>query len=360
MIKGLVTVVLPVYNVERYLERCLHSVVSQTYDKLEILLVDDGSTDNSPRICDEWADKDRRIRVAHQANAGLGIARNTGIREIHGEYVCFFDSDDYIAPNAIADAYAMACAEAADVVLFGFTYEDGVGNKGKSVIPRSVKPLYQGDEIRSVLLPRLITQRAEGEPVNNLWMSAWACMYSAQLISQRQWRFISEREIISEDVYSLLHLYAYVGRVAVLPEALYFYCENSASLTRTYRSDRYEKIKYFYDHCVEAASSLGFDRPVVEALGYPYIANVIAAMKMIVIAPLTVLEKQTALRTILEDGHLTKVLRTMNIRQEPLPRRALLTAMQWRSARLCQTLIGLKARGNDVRTRKTIHTGRAV
>lgn len=86
---GLVSIVLPIYNVEKYLDRCIESVINQTYRNLEILLVDDGSPDDCPQKCEEWAKKDGRIKVIHKANAGLGYARNTGIENASGEYICF-------------------------------------------------------------------------------------------------------------------------------------------------------------------------------------------------------------------------------------------------------------------------------
>jgi len=108
MISGLVTVVVPIFKVEKYLNRCIESIVKQTYEKIEIILVDDGSPDNCPEMCDEWAKKDSRIKVIHKQNAGLGMARNTGIDNANGEYICFFDSDDYIHPNTIEKAYISA------------------------------------------------------------------------------------------------------------------------------------------------------------------------------------------------------------------------------------------------------------
>ena len=99
MSSPLVTIVVPIYNVEKYLTRCVDSIINQTYQNLEIILVDDGSPDNCPRICDEYAKKDHRIKVIHKINAGLGMARNTGIENATGKYICFFDSDDYIYFN---------------------------------------------------------------------------------------------------------------------------------------------------------------------------------------------------------------------------------------------------------------------
>ena len=99
----LVSVVVPVYNVENYLNRCLDSIVSQTYKNIEVILVDDGSTDMSSSMCDEWRYRDNRIKVVNKKNAGLGEARNSGIENATGKYICFVDSDDYISKTLLKD-----------------------------------------------------------------------------------------------------------------------------------------------------------------------------------------------------------------------------------------------------------------
>ena len=128
MTKELISVVLPIYNVENYLDRCINSIVHQTYDNLEIILIDDGSPDSCPQKCDEWAKKDNRIKVIHKKNAGLGMARNTGIENASGEYLCFCDSDDYIDLETINKAYEVAKKNNADIVTFGINEVSSDGN----------------------------------------------------------------------------------------------------------------------------------------------------------------------------------------------------------------------------------------
>ena len=94
-----VSVILPVYQVEKYLGICIESVINQTYQNLEILLIDDGSTDKSGKICDEYAARDGRIRVIHKENEGVSTARNVGIKQATGDYICFADSDDILEPD---------------------------------------------------------------------------------------------------------------------------------------------------------------------------------------------------------------------------------------------------------------------
>lgn len=124
---GLISVIVPIYNVEAYLNRCVESIVNQTYQNLEIILVDDGSLDNCPRMCDGWASKDNRIKVIHKGNGGLSDARNAGLKIATGEYISFIDSDDYIASDFFATLLAVMEKENSDIVECSVIkfYEDG-------------------------------------------------------------------------------------------------------------------------------------------------------------------------------------------------------------------------------------------
>lgn len=113
----LISVIVPIYQVRPWLEKCLDSIVRQSYPHLEIILVDDGSTDGCSAVCDEWAEKDSRILVIHQENAGLSAARNIGLRHARGAYISFIDSDDYIHPDMIRRLVETAEAEKAGIVV---------------------------------------------------------------------------------------------------------------------------------------------------------------------------------------------------------------------------------------------------
>ena len=126
-IKGLVSIIIPIYNVEMFLHECIDSALKQTYKDIELILVDDGSSDNCPQICDEYSALDSRVKVIHQKNVGLSCARNNGLAIAKGEYVYFLDSDDILAENAIMELYNNANERKLDVVLFdGYVIdEDG-------------------------------------------------------------------------------------------------------------------------------------------------------------------------------------------------------------------------------------------
>lgn len=118
MISPMISVVIPVFNVEAYLAECVDSVLRQSYSDYEIILVDDGATDSSGKMCDEYACRDSRVRVIHQKNGGLSAARNTGLDAANGKYIYFLDSDDYIAPDTFQKLLSLAENEQADVVFF--------------------------------------------------------------------------------------------------------------------------------------------------------------------------------------------------------------------------------------------------
>ena len=142
-----ISIIVPVYNVEKYLERCINSLVHQTMKEIQIILVDDGSTDKSPSICDDYAKKDKRILVIHKENEGQGIARNYGLARASGEYVCFLDSDDYYELDTCEKLYEILKETNADMCCFGYQINDKEGNLVRR--PLIKEKIYQGEEIRN-------------------------------------------------------------------------------------------------------------------------------------------------------------------------------------------------------------------
>ena len=341
MNEALVSVVLPIYNVEMYLERCIESIVNQTYKNLEIILVDDGSPDHCPQICDEWGKKDSRVRVVHKVNAGLGMARNTGIEYATGKYICFFDSDDYVKTDTIEKTVGLAEKVNADIVTFGYSNVDNNGLVKSEYVPSTVKEIFHGKEVQEEFLPDMLAERKES--VNKrLHMSAWASLYSMKLIKESGWKFVSEREIIAEDVYSLLVLYKSVQCVAVLSEALYFYCDNGVSLTHTYRKDRYKKIEKFYIETTQKAKQLGYSEKVIDRVRMPYYSFTIAALKMISRANCSYREKRHYINEIMDSKIFRTLIKEMDYAEESFSRKVLWTVMEFKLTDICYILLRLK------------------
>ena len=345
MTKGLVSVIVPVYNVEKYLDRCLNSIVNQTYANLEILLIDDGSPDNCPTICDEWAKKDKRIRVIHKKNAGLGMARNTGIENSSGEYFIFCDSDECIEPELAERCYAAAVKYGADTVLYGMNRVDSSGRKVSSKIPYSAKEVYTGEEIKNIVLPAITANAPEDEMLKYIDLSAWASFFSARLIHESGWRFVSEREIISEDVFSLLGLYKNVKTVSVLSEAFYNYYMNSSSLTQVYRSDRFDKIKDFYQKSIILCDECGYNEEIKRRISYPFMAFTTAAMKQVMAAgELGYKQKRTVIKEIISDNYVQNGVRNAYINSSNAKRRLLGRFILNKNVTACCILLWLQNR----------------
>jgi glycosyltransferase involved in cell wall biosynthesis len=212
-----VSVIVPVYNVAPYLERCIDSICHQSYADLEIIIVDDGSTDGSSQICDRLAKSDDRISVIHQANGGLSAARNSGIESATGEFLTFVDSDDWIHPQFVETLLAIAIDKDCELVMCNFKR-----CKNRSVIEPSSSPaqVFTRDEA----IPRML----RGE-----WISAWAKLYRRSLFDG--FRFPVGRN--NEDYAILLFIFERCNQIGYTPDALYFYFIRTGSITRSKLND---------------------------------------------------------------------------------------------------------------------------
>lgn len=342
MEKEVITIVIPVYNVEKYIDRCLNSVVNQTYDNLEIILVDDGSPDNCPKICDDWTKKDKRIKVIHKKNAGLGMARNTGIDYATGEYICFFDSDDYVDLNLISRAYYTIKKYSADVVIYGIKSVSETGKILSADIPMSDKELYIDDEVHSFILPNMIANDPASGKKLGFNMSSSGAMYSLKLIKNNHWHFVSEREFISEDFYSLLDLYKYVKRVAVLHEAFYFYCYNKNSLSHVFDPNRYKRICYCYSGMVIIAEKCNYPSEVKICLDSQFLGSVICSMKLIVASNEDPKKKYDAVCAIIRDDFLQNVLTQMDTKNETKQRKILIFSLKHKMYKMVYLMLKIK------------------
>lgn len=239
-----VSIIIPVYNVEKYLKQCVNSVLAQTYSNLEILLIDDGSKDNSGSICDELAALDDRIKVYHKENEGLGLTRNYGIERVSGKYLIFIDSDDYIEKELVERFIEIKEKYQADTVFAGYKKVD---NEGRVLFEESYEEGYFKDEaVLEKFLPRLIGSLPETR--DSIFRMSCARLYSVDIIMKHNIRFPSERVIQSEDgVFQFAYL-QHSQSVAVSNASPYFYRENPKSLTSIYKKNKYEEMKKVYDY----------------------------------------------------------------------------------------------------------------
>ncbi len=235
--KPLVSVVIPVYNVENYLAECVDSIICQTETDLEIILVDDGSTDKSSKLCDEYAQRDARVRVIHRENGGLSAARNTGLDAASGEFVYFLDSDDYILENTIEKLMLIAEKEGADVVFFDawVFFTDCDPDPNVYSYHRSCD--YGAGKGQDMLLKLLDT--------NEYRTAVPLMLFKRSFLLENSLRF--KEGIIHEDELFTFYVYYFSGVVAHLHEELYARRVRQASImTGASVRKKYESIYEIY------------------------------------------------------------------------------------------------------------------
>ena len=242
-----VSIIVPVYNVEKYLEECLDSIINQTYSDLDVILVDDGSTDSSPDICERYAEKDNRIRVIHKNTGGASSARNIGLDYAQGEYVYFMDSDDYLEKDAI-DLLVRTAEDKPDIVFFDahtFADEDYNGKiNADSYIRKSDYKDGSGKEITKTLFSN-----------NEFKYSTPLIFVKKSFLHKLQLRFYEG--IIYEDMIFVFEVFVMADYVKHLNKALYHRRMRSGSVMTSkkaylsYKSARtvYNEIKCFTEKC---------------------------------------------------------------------------------------------------------------
>lgn len=220
-----VSVIIPVYNVEKYLKKCIDSVINQTYKNLEIILVDDGSPDNCPAICDGYAKIDNRVKVIHKQNGGQGEARNYGIETAEGEYVLFVDSDDYIAHDTVEILVNKAKKYDVDMVIFDYIAVDDQQNTVyESCLKFQRESIYNSKENKEIVI-------SNPSPVTQL--------YKKNIFDDPEMRFASH--VIYEDLRLMPKLFQKAkGIVYADSKPLYYYLQRSNS---SMRNGNIEKTK---------------------------------------------------------------------------------------------------------------------
>lgn len=249
MTRPKVSIIVPVYNVEKYLLRCINSLKNQTLQDIEIILVDDGSTDSSPQMCDREAEQDYRIKVIHKVNEGAGKARNAALEIARGEYIGFVDSDDFVEDEMFDTLYKKAKEYESDLVLSGYFSVDGIMFSEKGTCVRKTyfdKDTHFETEEELKRLRLGIVGALPGDTDDSKYgMSIWKNLFRNEIIKQNNIKFESEREMFSEDAMFMVDYISYIKKATGIYEAFYNYCRNGESISKSYKKDRFEKILVF-------------------------------------------------------------------------------------------------------------------
>lgn len=226
--KPLVSIIIPVYMVEKYINECIESIVKQTYTNIEIILVDDGSKDRCPQICDDWAKRDDRIKVIHKTNGGLSDARNVGLDKAEGKYVAFLDSDDFVSMRWIEEMLNVALDFNADVVACGrYIYKSG-----------ECSPVHCLPEIKLFTPEQAIGEILLGRELEE---AAWDKLYKKELFESRRFP-VGE---INEDIVTIPYIIEECHAIYHVGKPLYYYRQTTEGITKSgYNSKKSIYLKH--------------------------------------------------------------------------------------------------------------------
>lgn len=226
--RPLISVIIPVFNVEEYLQRCLNSIVSQTYGNFEAILIDDGSSDNSPQLCDDYKERDCRFQVIHQSNQGLSAARNIGLDIAKGDFVTFVDSDDWISTDYLSELYSLAKSTQADIAIANHQLTTIFPAKGKR-IKRTIKIYNQQGALFELIAKQ-----------NQPFVISCGKLYRKELFNEIRFPIGKYHE----DEYTSHHLINAASKISYSNKVLYFYYQRPGSITKqNHRSDAIDAFK---------------------------------------------------------------------------------------------------------------------
>lgn len=250
-----ISIIVPIYKIEEYIKQCVDSIIAQSYTDLEIILVDDGSPDNCPKICDKYAEKDSRVKVLHKQNGGLMSARQAGLKIATGEYVGFVDGDDWIEPNMYEKFANLIDKYNPDMAMCEFLYSYPESDEKSSQLPE--KEFYDKTALENEIYPKLLFK----PPYYNFGINpcCWSKIFKKELLENNLYN-VTEKIKIGEDAAFTYPCLLQVKSLAYCGEYLYHYRINQNSMTKSYDKNMEDTIMIPYEILKKAFSKYnGFE-----------------------------------------------------------------------------------------------------
>lgn len=264
-----ISIIVPVYNVEKYLSHCLDSLLNQTFSNIEILCINDGSKDNSLSILNQYARKDNRVRVFNKDNSGLSDTRNFAIQFVTGKYIMYVDSDDWLDPETCQLAIDAINETGADVVFWNYIREYDGAPKPQTIFSNNDIIFETKEQLKS--LHRRFVGLYQRELLNpekaNSIDTAWGKLYKADLIVSNNIKFVDTKLIGTEDALFNIFLFANVKKAVYISNCLYHYRKNNeSSLTKTYKKYLYSQWNELFTIIYQFLIDNQYDKSFFEAL----------------------------------------------------------------------------------------------
>ncbi|MBE6127682.1 MAG: glycosyltransferase [Erysipelotrichaceae bacterium] len=330
-IKPKLSIVVPVYNVENYLERCVNSLINQTFSNFEIILVDDGSPDRSGLMCDEYSKKDKRIHAVHKCNGGLSSARNAGMAVASGEYIGFVDSDDDVEPDMYEKLVNAAEEYQVDFVMADYLRIENDGRRFTKTLNIEAG-YYDRQKIVDIILPNLIMMESiEYGP----FLSVWHCLYRREFLKDHNLLFDDQIRWSEDNIFSAIMGYQCQSFYYLKGEALYHYYQNPGSITTSYRKGAWVVYSLMNRHLhdfFDQVTDYDFSRQLKLHLIY-YACNCISQ-------ELTKARKEAieGIKSILVSPQLTEAFKDLKIPDVPFKLKVQLQLMKRKQATLLYLL----------------------
>lgn len=268
--KPKISIIVPIYNMESYLERCLNSLLAQTFTDFEVIAVDDGSTDRSLEVLNNFAKKDNRICVVSKQNGGVSSARNKGVSVANGKYIGFVDPDDWIDRDMYESMYSVASKANIDIVMCSYMREFGTHSKQKVYnVPEKV--LYFEEEVKEYITRRLVgplNEEIANPELLDAWGTVWSKLYKAEIIKENNILFHDLKEIGSnEDTLFNIEATYYSKSFIFINRPYYHYWRvNDASVTSVYKPELLHQFRTLYNKIEAFLSEKKLDQIYFEAL----------------------------------------------------------------------------------------------
>lgn len=253
------SIIVPIYGVERYLHKCVDSILAQTFTDFELILVDDGSPDNCPKICDEYKDKDSRVHVIHKPNEGLVAARNTGIDAAKGKYICYVDGDDWVSPILLETVWNKVLSKmAVDMVVY-----QGVRQFVNKQVPLPEGPeegLYEKKRLKKDVYPYMMYDCRKPFCHGLVFPVAWNKVFQRELLVKHRCK--EKRIRMGEDNAFVFECLYASNNVFFINDSLYYYNQlNAGSMTNNYDPNRFENNRYMIDYMER---NMGGKDPIID------------------------------------------------------------------------------------------------
>lgn len=320
MKNDLISIVVPIYNSELYLSKCIDSIINQTYKNLEIICVNDGSTDSTADILAKYAENDSRIKIITMPNGGISNARNTAHKYVLGQYIMYVDSDDWIELDTCEKALNAAKEFDADVVFWNYVREFGEISKSQYIYG-SKNIVFENDvqikQLHRKFFGPYNEELANPEKLDSV-VTVWGKLYRAELIIDKNISFVSTKRVVAEDLLFNVHFFTNVKKAIYLNDCFYHYRKtDSSSFTAKYRTDFVCRLENLYGFLEDYIIENNYNNTFTLALKNRKSLNIIGIGLNLLTADKSI-NKYKVLREILHSDYFVDAVKSLSLKYFPL------------------------------------------